>query len=159
MAISGSGLQTGQLVSHLLVRGVAQAVRFYERALGAVELFRSPLLGATRIHAQPKVGNSLVLLTDENPGSGQQVPGLGSPQSRGGSSVTLQLYVDDVALAYKRAVDAGATPIMPPEDTFRGDRFSTAKDPFGHVWAIVTVVPKEVGDRMRQFLPQTQHEG
>ena len=64
MAISGSGLQTGQLVSHLLVRGVAQAVRYYERALGAVELFRSPLLDATRIHAQLKVGNSLVLLPE-----------------------------------------------------------------------------------------------
>ena len=162
MAISGSGLQTGQLISHLLVRGVAQAVRFYERALGAIELYRSPLPGATGIHAQLKVGNSLLLLTDENPESGQQVPGFGSPQLLGGSSVTLQLYVDDVDAAYKRSVDAGATPIMPPEDTFWGDRFSLAKDPFGHVWAIVTVkeelTPEQVGDRMRQFVAQTQKE-
>ena len=151
MAIMGSGLQSGQLVSHLLVRGAAEAIGFYQRAWGATEVFRSPLPGVSGIHAQLKVGNALLLLTDENPDSGQQLPGFGSPQSLGGSSVTLQIYVDDVDTTYQRAVEAGATPIMPPEDTFWGDRFSMAKDPFGHVWAIVTVkeelTPKEVGDR------------
>ena len=159
MAISGSGLQTGQLVPHLLLRSVAQAVHFYERALAAVELFRSPLPGGTGIHAQLKIGDSLLLLTDENPDSEQLVPGFGSPQLLGGSSVSSQLCVDGVDAAHERAVDAGAIPIMPPEDTFWGDRFSMARDPFGHVWAIVTVkeelTPKEVGDRMKQVLDLT----
>ena len=160
MAINGTGLKTGQLISHLLVRGVAQAIDFYTEALGAVELFPSPLPNAKGIHAQIRVGESLLLLTDEFPDPGEQVPGFGSPQSLGGTSVTLQVYVDDVDAAYKRAVDAGATPIMPPEDSFWGDGFSMVKDPFGHCWAIVTVqeelTPKEVGERMREFMAQTQ---
>ena len=162
MAIKGTGLKTGQLVSHLLVEGVARAIAFYERALGAVELYRSPLPGAKGQDAQLRVGNSLLLLTDEQPSSEEKVPGFGSPRSLGGTSVTLQLYVDDVDSAYKRAVDAGAGPIMPPEDCFWGDRYSMAKDPFGHVWAIVTVkehlTPMEVGDRMREFVALRQDE-
>ena len=74
------------------------------------------------------------------------------------SSQTLQVYVDDVDAACKRAVDSGATPIMPPEDSFWGDRFSMVKDPFGHNWAIVTVkeelTPREGGERIREFMAQ-----
>ena len=106
------------------------------------------------------VRDSLLLLTDEFPDSEDQVPGFGSPQSLGGTSVTIQLYVDDVDAAYKRAVDAGASPIMPPEDSFWGDRFSMARDPFGHCWAIVTVKeelsPKEVGHRMGESMARMQ---
>lgn len=163
MAIMGTGLQSGQLVSHLLVRGVVQAIRFYEQGLGAVELCRSPLPNARGLHAQLRIGSSLLLLTDELPDSEASVPGFGSPQSLGGTSVTLQVYLDDVDTAYQRAVDAGATPIMPPEDSFWGDRFSMVKDPFGHSWAIVTVKeelsPEEVGRRMREFVAQTQEQG
>ena len=133
-------------------------------ASSAPDHLRTPGLISNRpCYEGIKVGNSLILLTDENPASGQQVPGFGSPQLLGGSSVTSQLYVDDVDAVYQRALDAGATTIMPPEDTFWGDRFSMAKDPFGHVWAIVTVkeelTPEEVGDRMRQFVAQNQREG
>ena len=158
MPISGSGLETGQLVCHLLVRGVAQAIGFYEGALGAVELYRSPLPGINGLHARLRLGDSLLLLTDESPNPEERVPGFGSPQSLAGTSVTIQLYVDDVDTDYKRAVDAGATPIMPPEDTFWGDRYSMVKDPFGHVWAIVAVkeelTAEEVGDRMRRLMSQ-----
>ncbi len=163
MAIKGTGLRTGQLVSHLMVRGVAQAIGFYERALGTVELYRSPLPDGKVLHAQLRIGDSLLLLTHESPDSEQQVLGFGSPLSLGGTGVTLQIYVDDVDESYKRAVDADATPIMAPEDCFWGDRFSMAKDPFGHVWVIATVkeelTPKEVGDRMRNFVAQGQRPG
>ena len=162
MAIEGTGMATGQVVPHLMVRGVAQAIQFYKRALGAVELFRSPMPGMPGIGAQLRVGAGLVLLSDEIPEAGKQVPGFGSPQSLGGAGVTVQIYVDDVDSYYQRAVDAGATPLMPPEDTFWADKFSMVKDPFGHVWAIVTVKeelsPREVGDRMREFVSQG-HQG
>ena len=162
MAIQGTGLKTGQLVPHLMVRGVARAIGFYERALGAVELYRSPLPGSKGLHAQLRLGSSLLLLTDEDTESGGEVPGFGSPQSLGGTGVTLQVYVDDVDGANARAVDAGATPIMAPEDCFWGDRFSMAKDPFGHVWAMSTVkeelTPKEVGERMRELVAQMQDQ-
>ena len=142
MAVKSTGLKTGQLVSHLLVRGVGQAIDFYKRALGAVELYRSGLPNAQGLHAQLRIGDSLLLLTDEYRDSEEQVPGFGSPQSLGGTSVTLQIYVDDVDANYKRAVDAGATSLMPPADCFWGDRFSMVKDPFGHSWAIATVKPE-----------------
>ena len=163
MAIRGTGLKNGQIVAHLMVWGVAQAIGFYERALGAVELYRSPLPEGRGLHAQLRVGDSLLLLTDEHMDSEQPVPGFGSPQSLGGTCVTLQLYVDDVDAAFKRAVDGGATPLMPPENCFWGDRFSMLKDYFGHSWAIATVKEelnaKEVGDRMRQYVSQSQREG
>ena len=89
MAITGTGMQTGQLVSHLLVRGVAQAIGFYERDWGATELFRSRLPDALGIHGQLRVGNALLLLTDEDPDSGQNLPGFRSPQLLVGSSVSL----------------------------------------------------------------------
>ena len=90
------------------------------------------------------------------------MPGFGSPQSLGRTCVTLQVYVDDVDAAYKRAVDADVTPIMPPEDSFWGDRFSMATDPFGHFWAVATVqeelTPQEVGERMREHVSQSQQD-
>ena len=160
MAVKGTGLKTGQLISHLLVRGVAQAIDFYTQALGAVELFRSPLPYTKGIHAQLRVGESLLMLTDEFPNFDEQMPGFGSPQSLGGTSVTMQIYVENVDAVYKRAVDAGASSMMVPEDSFWGDRFSMVKDPFGHSWAIATVkeelTPKEVGKRMRESVAQTQ---
>ena len=163
MAIRGTGLETGQLVPHLMVQGVARAIGFYERALGAIVLYRAPLPNAQGLHAQLRFGDSLVLLTDESANAEDGVPGFGSPLSLGGTCATLQLYVDDADASYKCAVEVGATPIMPPEDAFWGDRYSMVKDPFGHAWAIVTVkeelTPKEVGDRMRAFLTSTQDDG
>lgn len=158
MAIKGTGLKTGQVVAHLLVRGVAQAIEFYERALGARELYRSPLPSGNGLHAQLRVGNSLLLLTDESPKPEEQIPGFGSPQSLGGTSVTVQLYVDDVDAAYQRALDAGATPLLPPEDCFWGDRYSMLRDPFGHSWAIATIkeelTPEQVHERMMEAVAQ-----
>ena len=100
-------------------------------------------------------------MTDEYPNSDEQVPGFGSPQSLGGTGVTLQLYVDDVDSAYKRAVDADATPVMPPEDCFWGDRFSMVKDPLdtpGRSRPSRRSSPQEVGDRMREYVAQSQQE-
>jgi uncharacterized glyoxalase superfamily protein PhnB len=73
------------------------------------------------------------MLNDENP----QWNAVG-PATLGGSPVTLHLYVEDVDRAFQRAVDAGATTVMPPTDMFWGDRYGVAKDPFGHVWSFAT---------------------
>ena len=118
MAVRGTDLGTGQLVAHLLVNGVARAIEFYKRALNATELFRSPMPDGKGLHAQLRIGNALLFLTDDSTDSGQRVPGLGSPESLGGTGVTLQVYVDDTDAAFERAVDSAATPIMPPQDTF-----------------------------------------
>ena len=125
-------------------------------------MFRSPLPGMLGVHAQVMIGSGLVLLTDEVLDGGPQIPGVGSPQSLGGTGLTVQVYVDDTDRAYQQAVDAGATPLMPPDDAFWGDRFSMVKDPFGQVWAISTVKeelsPGEVGERMRAFVAQSEQE-
>jgi len=75
-----------------------------------------------------------------------------SPETLGGSSTILELYVDDVDGLYKRAIDAGATATLPPHDAFFGDRYGQFRDPFGHVWAVATVkedlTPEQIADRL-----------
>jgi PhnB protein len=119
---------------HLVIRDADRAIEFYKRAFGAEELrvHRGPD-GKSVMHASVKIGDSIVMLSDEFPDF--QVL---SPLSLGGSSVTLHLYVEDVDAAFDRAVSAGATVRMPVEDQFWGDRYGSLEDPFGHKWSIAT---------------------
>jgi uncharacterized glyoxalase superfamily protein PhnB len=163
MAIQGSGLESGKFAPHLMVRGVAEAVKFYRRAFGAEEVFRSPMPGGQGLHAQIRIGRALVLLSDETPRNDQESwLGFGSPQTLGGTTVTLQIYVDDVDAAFQRALDAGAAPVLEPMDFFWGDRYSLVRDPFGHSWALATVkeqlTPTEVAERMRAYEAQFAKE-
>jgi len=93
----------------------------------------------------------VILLTDESIDPNMR-KSFASPQTLGGTTCTLQLYVDNVDDAFRRAVEAGASSVLPPEDAFFGDRFSMLRDPFGHSWALVTIreelTPREVSDRM-----------
>jgi uncharacterized glyoxalase superfamily protein PhnB len=79
------------------------------------------------------IGDSVVMLADEFPQYGAL-----SPQSIGGSAMTLHIYVDGVDAAFDRAVKAGAEVEMPVMDQFWGDRYGKLKDPFGHKWSIAT---------------------
>ena len=134
---------------YLVVNGAAEAIRFYTEALGATEKFRMPM-GDRIGHAEIMIGDSHVMLADEFPDMGH----LG-PKSRGGTTVSLMVYVPDVDTAFKRAIDAGATETRPLEDQFWGDRMGTLTDPFGHVWSLAThveeVAPDEIQRRMEQF--------
>jgi PhnB protein len=119
---------------YLTVKGGGQAIDFYTRAFGAQELERMPGPdGKTVMHATLKIGDSMVMLSDESPQASTR-----SPQTLGGSTVHLFLYVPDVDAAFKRAVDAGAKTTMPPADMFWGDRFGKVTDPFGHEWGLAT---------------------
>jgi PhnB protein len=123
---------------HLVCKGAAAAIEFYKKAFGAEELRRSPMPGTPLLmHAELKIGNSRVMLADEFPGQGEDCGGK-SPQTLGGTAVTLHLYVEDTDAMFARAVKAGATATMPPWDAFWGDRYCQVKDPFGHSWAIAT---------------------
>ena len=103
------------------------------------------------MHAEVKIGTSIVMLSDEFPDFGQ----LG-PASRGGTTCTMMLYVPDCDAAYKRAVDAGCTSTQEPKDEFWGDRFAKVTDPFGHQWAFAThvedVSPEEMQRRFTAAL-------
>lgn len=119
---------------YITVKGAAQAIDFYKRAFGAQEIERMTDPEGKRVmHAEIKIGDSVVMIGDESP---QQ--GCVSPQTLGGNASSLLLYVSDVDAAFRRAVDAGAKSDMAPTDMFWGDRFGRLTDPFGHQWAMAT---------------------
>ena len=139
------------LTAHLIVQDAARAIEFYKRAFGAEELGRMPGPGGKLMHAEIKIGDSIFFLVDEFPEFGSR-----SPQALGGSPVTLHLYVEDVDALFNRAVAAGATPQMPVQDQFWGDRFGKLVDPFGQEWSIAThkeeLTPEEILKRGEAFL-------
>ena len=127
---------------HLSVRGAADAIEFYKQAFGAREIFRHAMPDSQRIgHAEIRIGDSKVFLNDEFPEMG-----CSSPQSLGGSPVTLHLQVEDVDALFDQAVKAGATVVMPVQDQFWGDRYGMLADPFGHRWSI--------GSHVRDLTPE-----
>jgi PhnB protein len=134
---------------YLVVDDAAGAIEFYKKAFGAEEKFRMPM-GDRIGHAEIKIGDSFIMLADEFPDMGH----LG-PKARGGTTVTLMVYLDDVDSAFKQAVDAGGTETRPVEDQFWGDRMGTVTDPFGHQWTLAThveeVPEEELGKRMEEW--------
>jgi len=135
------------LTPYLHVRGAAAAIAFYTKAFGATELARLPGPGDTIMHAEVKIGNSILMLSDENPERGAI-----SPQALGGTATSLMFYTDDVDAVFTQAVAAGAKEVMAPMDMFWGDRMGNLIDPFGHQWAIAThkedLSPEEMQKRM-----------
>jgi uncharacterized glyoxalase superfamily protein PhnB len=121
------------VVPSLTVKGAAEALEFYKRALGAEEVSRMPGPGGILMHAEFRIGDTLLMMADEFPGAVCR-----SPQSLGGTTMNLHVYVEDVDKAYERAVAAGATAVMPPADQFWGDRWGLITDPYGHSWGLAT---------------------
>ena len=120
---------------YVTVKGAADAIEFYKRAFGAREIFRwSDPDGRIR-HAEVVIGDSPIMLTDEAPEFG-----MSGPQTPGSSPVHIFLYVEDADAVFDRAVAAGATELMPVEDSGDGDRRGGVTDPFGHVWYVATHV-------------------
>lgn len=140
---------------YLSIRGAADAIEFYKKALGAAEVMRMPGPEGKLGHAEIRIGASRVMLSDEYP----EMDFLG-PQTRGGTSVHLHVYVRDVDAVVERAVAAGAKLLRPVEDKFYGDRTGTLQDPFGHVWHVSThvedVPPKEMKKRAAEMAAKAQ---
>jgi uncharacterized glyoxalase superfamily protein PhnB len=151
MSIQGARPNDRRISPHLIVRDGEGAIDFYQRAFGATVLYRSPMPAGAGIHAQLRIGDSTVLISTENLTHDPDLR-VRAPETLGGSSTVLELYVDDVDAAYQRAVEAGATPTMPPMDTFFGDRYGQLRDPSGHVWALAMVkeelTPAQIQERM-----------
>lgn len=117
----------------LTIAGCAKAIEFYKKAFNAKELMRMEMPGGGIAHAELKIGNSIIMMSDEFPPMNAL-----SPKTIGGSGSRLVLYVRNCDRVFKRAVKAGATSNLEPTDMFWGDRWSQVTDPFGHVWAIST---------------------
>jgi PhnB protein len=131
---------------YLVVDDAARAIEFYKKAFGAEEKFRMPMGGRIG-HAEIKIGDSFVMLADEFPDMGH----LG-PKARGGTTVSLMVYLEDVDSAFRTALDAGATEMRPVENQFWGDRMGTLTDPFGHQWSLATHVEEVSGEELgRRF--------
>jgi PhnB protein len=137
------------LTPYLTVRDAAKAIEFYKQAFGAQE--RGVMKGPDGkvMHAELKIGDSVIMLADEFPEFGAV-----SPESVGGSSSGLHIYVNDVDQAFDRAVKAGAHVEMPVMDQFWGDRYGKLKDPFGHKWSIATHVKDMSADEMKRSMEE-----
>ena len=137
---------------YLTCAGASDAIAFYTKAFGATELMRLPGPQGTVMHAQIKIGDSVIMLGEEC----QERDALG-PKARKGTSVTIHLYVNDVNAAFAKAAAAGATVKMPLEDMFWGDRYGVLVDPFGHQWSLAThvrdVSPEEMQQAMQKMTP------
>jgi PhnB protein len=155
MAGKVNAIPTGyhSITPYLVLNEASRAIEFYKQAFDAKEISRMGGPAGKIGHAELKIGDSMIMLSDEMPGGGNR-----SPQSLGGSPVSMFLYVENVDSVFDRAVKAGAKADMPPQDMFWGDRFGKLTDPFGHQWALAThiedVAPAEMDKRAQAFMAQ-----
>jgi len=141
------------ITPYLVIKGASQAIDYYKKVFGATEVFRMDTPDGKVGHAELKIGDSHVMLADENPKMGQ---GHTSAASIGTSPVSLYLYIPDVDRIVERAVTAGAKVLKPVQDQFYGDRSGFIQDPFGHLWGIAThvedVAPQEMAERAKKAM-------
>ena len=155
MAVQRKPAGYHSVTPHLVVDNTVKALDFYRTALNATELLRLPIPGDTQkiAHAEIRIGDSQVMLSDEYPSMDAL-----SPKSLGGTPASFMIYVDDVDRAFDQAVKAGAKPLRPVENQFWGDRTGTVVDPFGHKWTLDThiedVPPDQLQKRMEEWNKQ-----
>ena len=130
---------------YLIIKGAAEAIEFYKKAFGAMELFRMGQPDGRIGHAEIKIGDSAIMLADEFPELGHK-----SPKSLGGSPVSLMIYVEDVDAVFAQAIASGAAEERPVEDKFYGDRGGSLVDPFGHIWHIATHIEDLSPEQMQE---------
>lgn len=136
---------------YLVIKDAARAIEYYKKVFGATEVFRMNGPDGKVGHAEIQIGNSRIMLSDENPAMGE---GHASAATVGGSPVSLYVYLPDVDRVVERATAEGGKVLKPVENQFYGDRNGFLRDPFGHLWGIAThvedVSPKELEQRMKK---------
>lgn len=132
------------ITPHLVVNDANEAIEFYKKAFGAVEHYRHPMPDGKIMHAELQIGDSVFFMNDE-------MMGTKSPQTIGGTPITIHIQVEDVDALWNQAVAAGCQEVMPLMDAFWGDRYGMLLDPFGHSWSMAShiedVPPEEMGQR------------
>jgi PhnB protein len=121
------------VIPMLVCLDAATEIDFCKAVFGAVELSRRSAEDGTVVHATLAIGESMLFLHHESQHLASR-----APQPDGSSSVVIYIYLEDVDAAIERAVAAGARVLLPPEDTFWGDRVGRIVDPSGHMWNIAT---------------------
>jgi PhnB protein len=143
------------VTSYLSIKGAAKAIDFYKRAFSATEMFCLVAPSGEIGHAEIKVSDSIIMLADS-----YETGPLHNPQSLGGSSIRLHVYVEDVDALFFRAVDASAKVVQPVQDQFYGDHTGTLEDPFGHIWFLAThkenLTVEEINKRAAALLSKAE---
>jgi len=142
---------------YLICKGADKAIEFYKKAFGATELFRMGAPGGPIGHAEIRIGkDAIVMLADECPEALAR-----SPQTIGGTAVSVYVYVEDVDALAKRAEAAGAKVKRPVADQFYGDRSVAFEDPFGHSWGFAThkedLTPEQISERARKLFADAKN--
>ena len=136
------------MTPYLAIQNAVKALEFYKKAFGATETFRLVMPDGRLGHAEIRLGDSMIMLSDEFPEFGGK-----APQTLGGSPVSIHRYVEDVDAFVKKALTAGAKELKPVMDQFYGDRSGQLEDPFGHLWWVAThkedVAMEELEKRVR----------
>ena len=150
MSDSGPREDYHTVTPYLVVPEVARLIEFLTRAFGAVERMRLPRGDGSVMHAEVMIGDSVVMIGDPD----QKL--YGDPRTLGRCSASLHIFVDDNAALLRRAVEAGAQQIQPPTDLFYGANSASLRDPFGHVWVLLSwkedLDPAEIVRRGSAFL-------
>jgi len=148
----------GTVAVSLVVRDAKAAIDFYKKVLVAKHLYSLTMPNGGVAHAEFKIGDTIIMITDENPDWGSK-----SPQTLGGSPVTLNIIVDNPDATLGEAEKAGGTIIFPVADQFYGFRAGRFQDPFGHVWIVSKVLeelsPKEMQKRMDAMMGGMREKG
>jgi PhnB protein len=138
---------------YLTVNDGVGALAFYRRAFGARELMRMDAPGGKIGHAEIKIGDSVIMLSDEFPWASCK-----APTTLGGTTGSLMVYLPNVDAAFKKAVDAGCKSLMAPTDMFWGDRFGKVEDPYGNQWGLLThkedVPPRQMAERAKAAMAE-----
>jgi PhnB protein len=133
---------------YLTVNDGSNAIEFYKKAFNAEELFRETIPDGKKIlHARMRIGDSIVRLSEEFPGSIQR-----SPVSLGSTTVTLHIYTENVDGLWQQAIQAGAKVVLPLDNQFWGERYGILVDPFGHQWSMSMVIkmsPEEMAAKRK----------
>jgi len=137
---------------YMCINNAAKGIEFYKKAFGATELDRYEM-GGKIMHAEIKIGDSIIMITDEFPGSPEAH--CKSPTTVGTTTVGIAIYVEDVDTVFNKAIAEGAKLKRALKDEFYGDRTGTLEDPFGHVWTIATHIEDVSKEEMLKRMPTT----
>lgn len=141
------------ITPYLILKGAAKGIEFYKKAFGASEIMRMPGPDGRIGHAELKIGDSPFMLADESEEMQAR-----SPQTIGGTPISILIYVENVDGIVKQAVAAGAKVTRPVEDKFYGDRMGTLTDPFGHIWHVATHIEDVSPEEMRKRAEAMCHQ-
>jgi PhnB protein len=161
MAEKVKAIREGQhtITPHIAIRGADQAIEFYKKAFGAQVQGVHHTSDGKVMHAELKIGDSILMLADEFPGMGS----CAAPQTLGGTTATFNLYSENVDQLFDQAVKEGATVTMPLANQFWGDRYGQVRDPFGHSWAlgqhVEDVTPEEMERRAKEIFAKMAQGG